>query len=84
MESQQRGPGEPSDALAKILRLLAEKSPRAILELARGSESSLTDFSAELDAARTAGFVAVTGKAPDEEVSLTPAGRELAARLEQV
>jgi hypothetical protein len=84
MESQSQGPGEPSDALARILKLLADKGRTPILELASASGLTLTDFTAELDAARTNGFVEVAGAPPNEQASLTAAGKELAAHIERL
>jgi len=82
IQSQEEGPDqEPNDHLRSILLPLAEERHLPILELAQASRLAFADFNAELDAARSAGFVEVTGPPAGEVVALTPAGAELAARL---
>lgn len=74
-------PTEARGGLAKIVTLLATKSPRPVFELAKETELTLTEFTSELEAARTGGFVDVTGTPPDEQVTITAAGEALAASL---
>lgn len=74
-------PQQPNDRLRTILLALESKSPQPILELAKASELSFADFSSELEAAKTSGFVEVTGTASDELVALTASGAELARHL---
>jgi hypothetical protein len=83
IQSQEEPNQEPNDHLRSILLLLAKRSPQPILELAKASRLALAEFNAELDAARSAGFVEVTGPSAEEVVALTLAGAQLAARLSQ-
>jgi DNA-binding MarR family transcriptional regulator len=74
---------QSNDRLRTILLALASKSPQPVLDLAKASGMSLTDFTSELDAAQTSGFVEVTGPPADERVELTESGAELARHLAQ-